>query len=63
MLTCLDVAGEFVRQDIIDGEEGVPLAVDVQVIDIETCEPVSGAYLEIWRACPFLFRIQGNSNR
>lgn len=49
LLTRLDVAGEFVRQDITDDEAGVPLSVDIQIVDVETCEPVSGAYLEIWR--------------
>lgn len=46
-----DVAGEFVRVDITDGEPGVPLYIDTQVIDVETCEPVPDIYLEIWRKC------------
>lgn len=48
----IDVAGEFVRQDIVDEQAGVPLAVDVQVVDVETCEPIPDAYLEIWRKSP-----------
>ncbi|KAK3381949.1 Intradiol ring-cleavage dioxygenase, partial [Podospora didyma] len=42
------VAGEFVRKDITEGQAGVPVTLDIQVIDMETCEPLSGAYLEIW---------------
>ena len=44
----LDVAGEYIRQDITDGQEGVPLYVDVQLIDVETCEPTSGWYMDFW---------------
>lgn len=45
------VAGEYVREDITEGQAGVPLTLDLQVLDIETCEPVVGAYTEIWRTC------------
>ncbi|KAH6686797.1 Intradiol ring-cleavage dioxygenase [Plectosphaerella plurivora] len=41
------VGGEYVRRDITEDEKGVPLTIDYQVIDVDTCEPVS-AYLEIW---------------
>lgn len=43
------VAGEYVRQDITEGQAGVDLTLDLQVLDIETCEPVVGVYTEIWR--------------
>lgn len=42
------VSGELVRQDIDEGQEGVPLTLDIQIIDVNTCEPVPKAYLEIW---------------
>ncbi|KAK1754266.1 Intradiol ring-cleavage dioxygenase [Echria macrotheca] len=42
------VAGEYIRSNIIEEQAGVPLTLDLQVIDIDTCEPLSGAYLEIW---------------
>ncbi|KAH6655239.1 Intradiol ring-cleavage dioxygenase [Truncatella angustata] len=42
------VSGELVRQDITDGEEGVPLTFDVQLIDTTTCEPLSNVALEAW---------------
>lgn len=44
----LDVAGEYVRQDITDNEPGVPLIVDLDVFDVETCEPIPDLYVEIW---------------
>ena len=44
-----DVSGERIRQDVTEDQDGVPLAVDIQVVDMDTCEPIPGAYLEIWR--------------
>ncbi|KAH7161066.1 Intradiol ring-cleavage dioxygenase [Dactylonectria macrodidyma] len=42
------VSGEYVRQDIVETQAGVDLALDLQVLDVATCEPITGAYLEIW---------------
>jgi protocatechuate 3,4-dioxygenase beta subunit len=42
------VQGELVREDVTDGQEGVPLTLDIQIIDVNTCEPVPEAFLEIW---------------
>ncbi|KAF2018155.1 protocatechuate 3,4-dioxygenase beta subunit [Aaosphaeria arxii CBS 175.79] len=42
------VSGELIRQDIHENQEGVPLTLDIQIIDTNTCEPVPKAYLEIW---------------
>lgn len=44
----LDVEGEYIRSNLIEDQEGVPLTVDLQFIDIETCDPVRGAVIEIW---------------
>lgn len=44
------VAGEYVRTDVTDGQAGVDLHLEVQILDIETCEPVANAYAEIWSA-------------
>lgn len=48
-LTAADVTGEYVREDVTEDQPGVGLFTDIQVIDTATCEPVTGAYLEIWR--------------
>jgi hypothetical protein len=40
--------GESVRRKLDDGQAGVPLYLDVQMIDISTCEPAKDMYLEIW---------------
>ncbi|KAK0616807.1 Intradiol ring-cleavage dioxygenase, partial [Immersiella caudata] len=42
------VAGEYIRDNIVEKEPGVDLALDLQVLDVETCDPVANKYLEIW---------------
>jgi protocatechuate 3,4-dioxygenase beta subunit len=42
------VQGELVREDVTDGQGGVALTLDIQIIDVNTCEPVPEAFLEIW---------------
>lgn len=46
----VDVSGEYVRADITDGQEGVELIIDIQVVDTTTCEPLANVALEAW-AC------------
>ncbi|KAH7396390.1 Intradiol ring-cleavage dioxygenase [Pyrenochaeta sp. MPI-SDFR-AT-0127] len=42
------VSGEAVRKDITDGNPGVPLTFDVQIIDTTTCQPLNRVALEAW---------------
>ncbi|CAN8102280.1 unnamed protein product [Discula destructiva] len=42
------IPGQLVRSDILEGEAGVPLYIEIQLIDVNTCNPVVGEYLEIW---------------
>jgi len=42
------VSGEYVRENVTEGQEGVDLILDTQVIDMETCDPVPDAMIEIW---------------
>ncbi|KAF1926074.1 putative extracellular dioxygenase, partial [Didymella exigua CBS 183.55] len=42
------VQGELIREDITEEQEGVPLHLDIQVIDVNTCEPVPSVYIELW---------------
>ena len=44
----LDVTGEFIRSKVVDGEQGVPLHLDFQLIDVNTCQPVKGVFVEMW---------------
>jgi protocatechuate 3,4-dioxygenase beta subunit len=42
------VRGEHIRSDITDGQLGIPMILDAQLIDVETCEPLRGAWWDIW---------------
>ncbi|KAE8151624.1 Intradiol ring-cleavage dioxygenase [Aspergillus avenaceus] len=42
------VKGELIRQDVRDDQEGVPVYLDGQFIDIDTCEPIEGLYWDVW---------------
>ncbi|KAG7445734.1 aromatic compound dioxygenase [Guyanagaster necrorhizus] len=42
------VDGEYVRSDITEDQEGVYTYVDVELIDVSTCEPVSNVYIDFW---------------
>ncbi|RHZ54003.1 intradiol ring-cleavage dioxygenase [Aspergillus thermomutatus] len=42
------VSGELIRKDITEDQAGVPLYVDIQMVDSSTCEPVTGVYLDFW---------------
>ena len=58
-----DVSGEFVREDNKEDQEGLFLGVDTQVIDIATCEPVPDVYVEIWRMCLRIPRLNQLNDR
>lgn len=42
------VKGELIRYDVSDEEDGVPVYIDGQFIDIETCEPIQNLYWDVW---------------
>ncbi|KAG7443503.1 extracellular dioxygenase-like protein [Guyanagaster necrorhizus] len=42
------VDGEYVRSNITEDQEGVYTYVDVELIDVSTCEPVSDVYIDFW---------------
>ncbi|KAH8898850.1 aromatic compound dioxygenase [Thozetella sp. PMI_491] len=43
-----DVMGEAVRSKVVDDQKGVPLYLDFQVIDVNTCQPLKGVLVEMW---------------
>lgn len=49
-----DVTGESIRSNLVDGELGVPLHLDIQLVDVDTCKPIPNVYLEIWGTFPIL---------
>jgi len=42
------VDGELVKSNITGGQEGIPLFLDIQFIDTNTCQPIEGIYIDIW---------------
>ncbi|KAK8208374.1 GPI anchored dioxygenase-like protein [Phyllosticta capitalensis] len=44
------VTGEYVRSDVTEGEPGVPMHLEMQFIDTNTCEPLPDLFIDIW-AC------------
>jgi len=42
------VAGEYVRENVVEDQPGVSLLLDYQVINVATCKPVPDVYVEIW---------------
>ena len=36
------------RKDITNGEAGIKMTLAIQVVDVNTCEPVPDAFLDIW---------------
>ncbi|KAF3025532.1 hypothetical protein E8E14_009436 [Neopestalotiopsis sp. 37M] len=42
------VGGEYVRSDLVEDVEGVPVHYEFQILDVDTCEPIVGSYFEIF---------------
>lgn len=42
------VTGELIRKNVVEDQPGVPLFLDVQLIDTNTCEPVPQVYIDLW---------------
>lgn len=42
--------GQYVRADITEGKAGIPLKLNLTVVDDDTCVPLAGALVELWHA-------------
>ncbi len=42
------VTGELIRKNVTEGQAGIPMYLEVQYLDITTCEPVPEVYVDIW---------------
>ncbi|KAJ5094396.1 aromatic compound dioxygenase [Penicillium angulare] len=42
------IQGELIRSDVTDGQAGVPMIIDTQIIDVDSCEPLQGVWWDIW---------------
>ena len=38
----------MIRANVVDNQAGIPLFLDLQLIDTTTCEPVPEVYLDFW---------------
>lgn len=47
-LTGKGVVGELIRQDLLTGEKGPPVHLDINVVDTSACKPVTDAFVELW---------------
>lgn len=44
------VLGEYIRSDMRENQPGVDMYIDVQVIDVSSCQPVTDMYVDFWHA-------------
>jgi protocatechuate 3,4-dioxygenase beta subunit len=44
------IANEKLRRNITDGHPGMPLILQLAVVDASTCKPIKGAAVDIWHA-------------
>ncbi|EEB97783.1 hypothetical protein MPER_02829, partial [Moniliophthora perniciosa FA553] len=44
------INNEMVRGNLIEDQPGVPITLDIGVVDIHTCEPLNDVFVELW-AC------------
>ncbi|PYH87722.1 aromatic compound dioxygenase [Aspergillus ellipticus CBS 707.79] len=42
------VPGEYIRSSLTEGQSGVPVVIEGQFVDVETCEPITDLYWDIW---------------
>lgn len=40
----------LIRKDIRETEPGIDLFLDVQITNVNTCEPIKGVYVDFWMA-------------
>ncbi|TVY80418.1 hypothetical protein LSUE1_G007111 [Lachnellula suecica] len=44
------IEGELIRSNLTEGKEGVPIHLELQFINTDTCEPVSDLMIDTWGA-------------
>ncbi|KAL4889535.1 Intradiol ring-cleavage dioxygenase [Aspergillus ambiguus] len=42
------VKGEYLRTDVLEDQPGVPVTLEFQFVDVETCEPIPKLFADIW---------------
>ncbi|OWZ23968.1 Extracellular dioxygenase [Phytophthora megakarya] len=44
------IKGEYIRTNMTEDQSGVPMFIDIQVVDVTTCNPVKNMYVDLWHA-------------
>ncbi|KAL5376451.1 hypothetical protein DPSP01_010461 [Paraphaeosphaeria sporulosa] len=44
------VTGEYIRSKLVDDQKGIPLHLDIQLVDVNNCHPMKDVFLELWSA-------------
>jgi protocatechuate 3,4-dioxygenase beta subunit len=42
------VNGELIRKDVKEGQQGIDLYLEVQYVDVTTCQPVPELFVDVW---------------
>ncbi|KAJ3291705.1 hypothetical protein HDU79_002107 [Rhizoclosmatium sp. JEL0117] len=42
------IAREMIRQDIVDGQQGIPMTLQLRVVSVADCKPIANAFVEVW---------------
>ncbi|KNG44409.1 aromatic compound dioxygenase [Stemphylium lycopersici] len=42
------VTGEMIRKNVVEDQTGIDLYLEVQYVDVTTCEPVPKLYVDVW---------------
>lgn len=42
------VDGELIRSELVESQVGVPLYIDIQLVDTSTCKPAPAVFLDLW---------------
>lgn len=56
---------QTLRQDMSEGEAGVPLYLDIGVLNVNTCEPLPDVLVDLWHCnsvCTLLGELRSNSS-
>lgn len=46
------VTGEEIRSNITEGQAGIPMHIEMQFVNMNTCEPATEVLADIWREYP-----------
>ncbi|KAJ3293599.1 hypothetical protein HDU79_000160 [Rhizoclosmatium sp. JEL0117] len=42
------VAREMIRTDLVDGQPGIPMTLQVRVVSVSDCKPIANAFVDVW---------------